>query len=78
MKKYSHFLPYQKKNWNLLELDENMQLNNSSIVLKTCVSEFLTRPTFNFDGLCTFNKLNCGANIGISPVKINKIHNTHK
>jgi len=46
-----------KKIWNRLELDENMQLNNSSIDLKTCVPEFLTRPTFNFDGLCTFNKL---------------------
>jgi len=49
--------PYQKKVWNPLELDENMQLINSNIVFKTCVPEFLTRPTFNFDGLCTFNKL---------------------
>ena len=36
---------------------ENMQLNNSSIVFKTCVPEFLTRPTINFDGLCSFNEL---------------------
>jgi len=45
------------KIWNLLQLDKNMQLNNSSIVLKACVPEFLTQPTLNFDGLCTFNKL---------------------
>jgi len=31
--KISNFLPYQKKIWNPLEL-ENMQLNNSSIALK--------------------------------------------
>jgi len=46
-----------KKFWNPLELDENMQLINSSIVVKKCVLEFLTRPTYIFDGLCTFNKL---------------------
>ena len=49
-------MPYQKKNWNPLELDENMQLSNSSIVLKTCIPESLTRPTFSFDGLCTFKE----------------------
>ena len=42
---------------NPLELDENMQLNNSSIVSKTCVPKFLTRPAFKFGGLCTFNKV---------------------
>jgi len=45
--KIKSFLSYQKKIWNL---HENMQLDNSSIVLKTRVPEFLTRPTFNFDG----------------------------
>jgi len=66
-------LPYQKKIWNPLELDENMQLiDNSSIVLKTRVPDFLTRPTFNSDGLCTFNKL-VVQKIGMSPVKIIKI-----
>jgi len=43
--KLSKCLPYQKKIWNPLELDENMQLDNSSIVLKTCVPEFLKRPS---------------------------------
>jgi len=61
MKTKSRFvLWYQKKVWNdfnPLELDKNMQLNNSSIVFKTCVPEFLTRPSFNFDDLCMFNKL---------------------
>jgi len=33
-----------------------MQLINSSIVFKTGVPEFLTRPTYNYNGLCTFNK----------------------
>jgi len=36
---------------------KNMQLNNSSIVFKTYVPELLTRPSFNFDDLCMFNKL---------------------
>jgi len=58
MKTKSGFaLWHNKKVWNPLELDENMQLINSSIVFKTCVPELLTRPTFNVDGLCTFNKL---------------------
>jgi len=61
----------QKKIWNLLELDKNMQLNNSTIVLKTRVPEFFTQPTFSFDGLCSFNKL--VVKIRISPVKITKI-----
>jgi len=30
--KLSHFLPHQKKIWNPLELDENMQFNDSSLV----------------------------------------------
>jgi len=58
MKTKSRFvLWYQKEVWNPLELDKNMQLNNSSIVFKTGVPEFLTRPSFNFDDLCMFNKL---------------------
>jgi len=55
--KLSQVLPYQQTVWNPLELDEDMQLINSSIVFKTCVPEFLTRSTFNFDDLCTFKKL---------------------
>ena len=56
MKTNSHFCLIKR---NPLEFDENMQLFNSSrpIVFKKCVPEFLTRPTYNLNGLCTFNKL---------------------
>ena len=43
--KTNHVFALSKKVWNPLELDENMQLHNSSIVLKTCVPEFLTRSS---------------------------------
>ena len=54
------FTIFRKRKFEIeskIKMNKNMQLKNSSIVFITCGPEFLTRPTFNVDGLCTFYKL---------------------